>query len=253
MKYIVFIAIILGHIPSAFATPITFTGAEFANLSNVTFSTGSRSTIGDSLRINATISRSVLAEFSFANFNVDISDFEVQLDLTRRITSDGGFDHDPQIYLSDGRNLFGGSFFDFNLVPVSFQARQQELANDGVDLINLQNLGTSSGISVAAESNFLATIRVQATAANTTITGEANNGAIGLTAVTSTLFDPSNGGPSLIFASDNANERYQINSISFTRGVTVAEPGTLASLGFGLMGAGLCLYRRRHRAFLKNY
>jgi len=43
------------------AAPISFTGAELANLPDITFPTGIRTIIGDSLRIDATNFDSVIA------------------------------------------------------------------------------------------------------------------------------------------------------------------------------------------------
>ena len=96
----------------AFATPISFTGAELLNVTGISFPTGARTVVGDSLRIGATDLNSTIVALPLDQFDVDVSDFEVQISFTRLLRGDGSVDHDPLVYLSDGRNLFGGVFGD---------------------------------------------------------------------------------------------------------------------------------------------
>lgn len=249
MKRLFMIMVLATFSPPALATPISFTGAEFAALPGITFPTGTQTIIGASLRLDAAAANSVIASLPLDQFNVDVSDFEVQINITRLLRDDGLGDQDPLIYLSDGRNLFGGVFNDASNITVATRARRDELSNDGQSLIEREVFGVSSSIPVALNSSYLATISIKATDTNTTITGDVNNGAASSTGITSTLFNSSNGGPSLILFSKRFNQNYLINSVTFTRGVSlptaVAEPGALGGLALGLATLGLGVYRRR--------
>jgi len=182
-------------------------------------------------------------------FNVDTSNFEAQISVTS-LPDDGGVSiQSLLIYLSDGLNLFGG-FFSARPNNTAFtDVRRDELSNDGQSLILREFLGRSSNAPVTANSSYLITIGVQTTATNTTITGDINNGAAALTPTTPTLFDPSNGGLSLVVFSNIPNQNYLINSVTFTRGVSaptaVVEPKALGGLMLGLATLGFGLYRRR--------
>jgi len=232
------------------AAPITLTGAEFASLSGITFPTGTQTIVGDSLRIDVMDTLSVVASLALDQFNVDVSDFEVQIDITRLIRDDGVVDFDPLIYLSDGLNLFGGQFLDFVDDAIGVATRQDELSSDGQSLIRIRSFNLSPTIPVAVNNSFLAIIGVQATSIQTNITGSINNEVANSAGTTSTLFNFSNGGPSLVIVSSDFNENYLINSVTFSRGVSVAaipEPGTLGPMTLGLVILGLASYRRRFR------
>lgn len=233
----------------ALAAPISFTGAEFAALPGLTFPTGTQTIIADSLRIDATSGLGFLASLPLGQFNVDVEDFEVQIDITRLLRDDGVIDQAPFIYLSDGLNLFGGIFFDASSSATRTQARRDEIRSEGLPLIGREGFDQSAGTPVAINSNYLATIGVQATATNTTITTDINNGAVSSTGITTAILDSRNGGLSLTFAANSSSENYIINSVTFTRGVStptaVAEPGALGGMLLGLATLGFGLYRRR--------
>jgi len=233
----------------ALAAPVSFTGAEFANLSGITFPTGTQTIIGNSLRIDATNTNSVIASLPLDQFNADVSNFEVQIDITRLFDDNRSADQDLTIYLSDGRNLFGAQFFDATSTDVRGRVRRDELNSDGQSLISREFFDQSSAVPTAINNSYLATTSVQATATNTIIAGDINNGAVSFTETVSTLFDPSNGGPSLVLISNASIENYQINSVTFTRGVSaptaVAEPGMLGGMALSLAALGFGLYRRR--------
>jgi len=233
----------------ALAMPISFTGAEFAALPGITFPSGTQTIVGDSLRLDATNTNSSIASLPLDQFNVDVSDFEVQINITRLLRDDGTEDHDPVIFLSDGRNLFGGIFADLSASTVFAQARRSELNSDGRSLVFIETLSNSSGAPVAFNDSYLATIGVQATPTNTIISVGINNGIASITDTTSTLFDLNNGGPSLVLFSNSFSENYLINSVTFTRGVStpaaVAEPGALGGLALGLATLGFGMFRRR--------
>lgn len=231
------------------ATPISFTGAELAALPSISFPTGTQTIFGDSLRIDASTRNSAIVRLPFDLFDVDVSDFEVQINFTRLRRDDGLDDHDPTVFLSDGFNLFGAGFGDSSNNGVNASPRVHSISPDQKSLNFDAPLTRSADIVVPLGSSFLATIRIQSTGISTTITSGFNNGSISATGVSPTLFDPNNGGPSLIIGSNDVNENYQINSLSFTRGVSlptaVPEPNALAGLGIGLLG--FSLYRRRRR------
>lgn len=248
MKHIALVLGLATLSTPAFAVPISFTGAEFATLPGITFPTGIQTIVGDSLRIDATNSRSIVAALPLDSFNVDVSDFEVQFNMTRLRRDDGIAEQNPFIYLSDGRNLFGGFFFD---VPLGYRtgARRDELGVDGQSLILRQFLGNTNETPVPVNGDYLATIRIRSSASNTIITSTVNNGLRISSGTTATLFNPGNGGASLLFSSDFFSENYLINSVTFTRGVSapaaVPEPGALGGMLLGLTTLGFGLYRRR--------
>lgn len=234
---------------AASATPISFTGAELSALPNVSFPTGIQTIVGDSLRIDASARNSVIIRLPFDQFDVDVSDFEVQVNFTRLRRDDGLDDHDPTVFLSDGFNLFGAGFGDSFDNRLNTSPRVHNINPDQQSLNFDAPLIRSADLVVPIGSNFLATIRIQSTGINTTITSGFNNGSVSVTGVSPTLFDPNNGGPSFIIGSNDANENYRINSVTFTRGVSqltaVPEPNALAGLGIGLLGFSLYCRRRR--------
>lgn len=249
MKYLALALSLATFSTPALAAPITYTGAEFANLPGIAFPTGVRTIIGDSLRIEATDNNSAIAILALDQFDVDVGDFEVDVNITRIIADDGRLDQNLFIHLSDGRNLFGGVFVD-NIPSVSAQIRRDELSSDGQSLMIREELGSSPSILVDINNSYLATIKVQATNTNTTVRGYINNGISATNiGVTSTLFDSRNGGPSLVLSSNDFNHNYLINSVTFTRGVNassaVTEPGALGGLALGLATLSFGLYRRR--------
>lgn len=232
----------------ALAAPISFTGAELANLPGITFPTGTQTIIGDSLRIDATLGNSVIASLPLSQFNVDVRDFEVQINVTRLLNDASNADQDYEIYLSDGLNLFGGHFVDIGDI-IQARIRRDELNSDRQIVMFKDLLAEASNVPVSINSSYLATIGVQSTATSTTITTEVNNGASSITASTPILFNASNGGPSLALFSNSPSENYQINTVTFTRGVSVptavAEPGALGGLALGLATLGFGVFRRR--------
>lgn len=249
MKCLIVLLSVMMFSTPTLATPVTFTGAELLSFSGVTFPTGTQTVVGDSLRIHATSAFSVVAALSLDQFDVDVSDFEVAIDITRLSRDDGAVDQNPRIFLSDGRNLFGAIFFDTFSTDLVVETRTEELDSDGQSLIFRDFLGQSPATTVPEGASYLATIGVQATALNTSITADIDGGVTGVGGSTPVLFDAGNGGPSLIFGASNFNENYLVNSITFTRGVAirtaVPEPNSIAGLGLGFLGLGTTLHRRR--------
>lgn len=255
MRSLVLISAILASTASASATPISFTGAELAGFQGITFPTGTPTVIGNSLRIDATATNSVLASIPLSQFTVDPSDFEIQLNLTRLLADSGFRDQDFNVYLSDGLNLFGSIFQDVTNPAIIAGNRRDRLSPDGRTIIfEDAGPGISPFAPVEPGESFLASFSLRQVGGNTEITSTVD----GFSAATGSfagLFDLSNGGPSLVFAGNSNNENYLINSVTFTRGLSpgaptaVSEPGAIAGLGLGLTTLALSLYRRR-RSFI---
>jgi len=252
MKHLILAAAMTALSAPALASPISFKGAELVSLPNIVFPTGNQTIVGDSLLLNVVGEFSALASLSLDSFNVDVRDFEVQIDVTKLRRDDNVLDQDLRIYLSDGVNVFGGVFVDGspdNAGTTRVDARRDELLGDGQSFRFIESVGFSTLAPAAFDNNYLATVRIQAAATQTSITGDINNGAVRITGSTTTLFDPNNGGLSLVIGGSEFGENYLINSVTFTRGVSaptaVSEPGTLGGLALGLATLGLGLYRRR--------
>lgn len=101
----------------ASAAPISYTGAEFASLSGISFRTGTQTIVGDSLRIESTALNSVVARLLLDQFMVDVADFVVQIGITRLLHSGGGEDQDPSISITDDVNTFGADISWYLLGP----------------------------------------------------------------------------------------------------------------------------------------
>jgi len=208
--------------------------------------------MGDSVLFEPTRSFSVLASLPLGQFNVDISDFEVEINMTKLLNDGGRLDQDIQILVSDGRNLFGGLFHNISSRgdELFLQSRRSELLSDGQSVEHREIFNPPPfGVSVPADTIYTATIGVRAEASETFIIGRINNGALDFTASTTTTFNSGNGGPSLILASYGPQENHLINSVTFTRGVSapaaVPEPGALGGMLLGLTTLGFGLCRRR--------
>lgn len=232
----------------ALATPISFTGAEFASLPGISFPSGTRSIIGDSLRIDGNRNFHATVVLPLTQFDVDPGNFELQLNVTRLLNDSNFEDQDLHVYLSDGRNLFGGTFADFS-TSVFVRIRQDELNRNDQSFIDGELLGVSQFTPVAVGSDYLATLSVRATATETTITGNINNGAVNFTRTSTVLFNSNGVGLALVLGSSNLNQNYLINSVTFSEGVgaptAVSEPGAFGGLALGLTTLGFGLYRRR--------
>lgn len=247
MKYLSLVVALTTLSTPALALPISFTGAEFASLPGITFPTGTRTIIGDSLRIDGTSTQAVVASLPLDQFGLNPGGFEVQFNITRLLRDDGNTEQNPFIYLSDGFNLFGATFID-TVEGFGAQIRRDELDSDGQSLNRIEFLGTSPITPVAINSDYLATISIEIGTDGTTITGDVNNGAVRRTASTTTVFDPGNGAFSLVLGSNSFTENYIINSVTFREVSTVTavvEPGAFGGMGLGLLTLGLGLYRRR--------
>lgn len=248
MKALVFVFGLAVFATPVHAVPISFTGAEFVNLPGISFFSGVRTIMGDSLHIRATENNDVILGLSLDQFNVDVSDFEVQFSITRLRTQNGFDIQNPTIHLSDGRNLFGAAFFAGSDTTLRAGAMREELAGDGQSLIFREELQNSGTTPVANNESYLATIRILASAFETEVIADLDNGSAVARGTTSTRFNPSNGGASLLLASGPIGANYLIHSVTFTRGVSapraVVEPGTLGGLALGLMGLGFGNYRR---------
>lgn len=234
------------------AVPISFSGAELAALPGISFPRSNQTIMGDSLFLQAFFNGDITFNLPLDQFDVDASDFEVQIDMTRTLNRDGVSDFHPAIHLGDGLNLFGGFFSEGTTATLRTNARVAELRSDGLSLGHRELFPASPEVTVFLGSSFIATLRVQSTATGTHITTNIDNGVVSAAGVTSTVFDPSNGGPSLVLAPGGSRQNYLINSVTFTRGVRVAtavpEPGALGGVLLGLAAMGVGLYRREFKS-----
>jgi len=231
----------------AAAAPISFTGSELLNLTGIRFPSSITSLAGDSLRLNNTRRFGIIAELPLDQFLIDPSQFEVQVDITKLRRDDGLSDQELYIYLSDGFNLFGGVFGDFmnNVDRIAYQPIRAEISNDGLSFIFREVLAPSDFIPAVAGDDFFSTLRVQSTSNGTIVSGDINAGATQTSGFYLPFLDPSNRGFSLVLGGDAVGENIQINSLTFSSGVSVSEPSPLAGLSIAMVLLAGMLYRRR--------
>jgi len=233
----------------ALATPVTFTGAELANLPGASFPTGGQSLSGDGLRLDLTVQNAVLYRLDLSNFIVDPSNISITVQAVR-LLDDSGFDANQDVFIGlyDGQNFFNTQFFD---VPNPQRIGPQ----NRVDLLNAsetqfipgsftqQGSTTSSPIGSVARLD----VTIRATPTSTTIIGDINQTG-GVTSSPSTLLN-TNSTLSLIIAGNTLGGNHLINSLTFNSGVSgptaVVEPGAVGGMALGLLALGLGLYRRR--------
>lgn len=229
------------------AAPISFTGSELLNFTDIRFPSSTPSLAGDSLRLNNTRGTGILAVLPLDQFRVDPSQFEVQVNVTKLLRDDGVSDQDFNLYLSDGFNLFGGVFGDIFSTTniIAHHPTRAEISNDGFSFILREILDPSDFISTIAGENFLATLNIQSTSGGTNVDGDINEGAVQASGSYLPFLDPQNGGFSLVFGADAIGENVQINSVTFTSGVSVPEPSALAGMTIGIISLFGALYRRR--------
>jgi len=255
MKPLILIMSLLGLLNPAFAAPITFSGADLLNLPGATFPFGGRVVSGNGLLINndpdAIVIGETLAILPLTQFNVDVSDFTIQLDITRLPDGRGQNNQDLLVVLSDGLNLFGGIFFDNGIDQAVYRTGQPVFLS-GTTIIGFDAApGQSAGVPTAVGSRYLAGLNFQVTENSTQVIGDINNGTASAAFNSPISLDPANGGLALHLISFATDGNFQFNTLSFPRGVSLPtpapEPGTLGGLALGLTSLSLGLYRRRRR------
>lgn len=231
----------------AAAAPISFTGSELLNLTGIRFPNATPTLVGDSIRLNNIRASGILAVLPLDQFRVDPSQFEVQINVRKLLRDDGVSDQDFNVYLSDGRNLFGGVFGDIFSTTniIAHHPTRAEISSNGLSFVFREILDPSNFISAVAGENFRVTLSVQSTSGGTTVNGDINEGAAQASGSYIPFLDPANGGFSLVLGADALGENVQINSLTFTSGVSVPEPSALAGLSGGMMLLFGMLYRRR--------
>jgi len=249
MRSLFFVLSLIIFNATASAAPISFTGAELLSATGISFPTGTRTVVGDSLQIESTALNSVVARLPLDQFVIDLSDFEVQLNITRTLDIFGAEDSDPSISITDGVNVIQAGFGDGSGLNFFSAVRTGVLTSDETAFVSRTGLDLSDPTPIAVGSAYTGRFRINATATATFLSADLNGGNAPSSATTPTVFDPSNGGLSLLLAGNHVGETYLINSLTFTRGVSLAtavpEPNALAGLGVGLLG--FSLYRRRRR------
>jgi len=232
----------------ASAAPLSFTGAELTTLTGASFPTGGQTIIGDSLRFDPTILRPILYRLDLSDFNVDPSEIAISVQVTRLLSDGGALDNDFHIGIYDGQTYFHSIFLD--IIPPNLARRHfaSSLIDGGTSFESSMLPGQSAEIVAPAGEFAQYDVTIRATPTFTEILSDANQSG-SFSNQTSTLLD-NNAGLSLVFAGQNIAENYLVNSLTFTRGVSlptaVPEPSALAGLGLGFLGfAGLMRRRRK--------
>lgn len=253
MKYFVLILSLFSVPTSAFAVPITFTGAELAALPGASFPTGGQSIVGNSLRIDIRRITGILFRLDLNQFVVDSSNIGISVNTTRLRRDDGRQDQDIYIGIHDGQHFFSTFFVD-NITPdIVVQNRVHAFSRSALTLSNIRfaDIGPRTVFDVDTRPQLNLTVR--ATPSATLITSQVNQGQSFTS--TSPVGLNRNAGLSLLFAGDQSGENYLINSLTFTSGVSfpappappaaVPEPSALGGLALGMMALGFGLYRRK--------
>lgn len=233
---------------AASATPLSFTGAEFINLPGVSFPSGTRTIVGDSVRFDSTIDNAVMYRLPLDGFVVDRGEISFSLSFTRLLTDFGSVDFDFYVGIFDGQSAFGSFFINSDTASDRALARSRnyELTPDETFLSTILSGNQGSEVFFPAGQTRQTQVSITQTPSGNNVIGSIN-GAGGATLVTGNSYDP-NGSLSLILVGNQPFENYLFNSLTFTSGVAlpepqaVPEPGALAGLGLGLLGLGL---RRR--------
>lgn len=229
------------------SAPITFTGAELANLSGASFPTSGQSIVGDGLRFDPTIFGAVLYRLDLDNFVIDPTDISFSLAFKRLPNDLGEPDQDIFVGIYDGLNVF-------NTVVDGRPNEQFRLIHriDGLNVTETQ-LGSSffdqAGpvIALPIIPLFELNVTIRATPTNTTLISDVN-GSGGISSTVSNLLGTS-AGLSLLIIGNEINENHLISSLTFNTGIglptTLPEPGPLIGLALGLGVLGFSFYRRR--------
>jgi len=250
MRFLVLTLGLLSFSTPAPAVPISFTGAELANLSSASFPTGGQRIVGDSLRWDPTILRAVLYRLPLDGFVIDPSNIGISAITTRLRTDQNGLDQDISFGIYDGQNLFNIFFVDSNSSQ-SVRAQNRIDSLDASERFFVPGSFVESGPLISSPIGSVVQLdtTIQATATGTTLIGEFNQ-----SGATTSTFSPVlnlSGTLSLVILGSNTNENHLLRSLTFTSGVSlptaVAEPGALGGLALGLATLGFGVFRRRFR------
>lgn len=244
---------------SANATPITFTGAELAAHEGFSFPNGSHAITGESLFLKNNSGTNsefqVLGSLSLRSFDVDASNIGFSVNFTHLADDQGGGLAGFYVGIADLSHVFGGYVLDHGR-PYEFNPRELEFLNGGKNAANVNFTPTYSEqypIPIGNSANF--DVLIQATLSATTVIGSIE-GRAPITFSRNSALDFNNSDLSLVFISGNiSNDNYQINSVTFTSGVTasngptaISEPGSIVLTGFGGLGLfGFMGWRRRRQ------
>lgn len=244
------LALILGLLTLStptFATPITFTGAELANLPGASFPTGGQSIVGDDLRIDPTAENAVLYRLDLSQFIVDPTNISISVNSTRLLRDDNFEDQELRIGLYDGQTFFHTTFVDFTDQTVEPRIGYSAISNDETLLGRVFIVGSGSNVPSPINSIARLSVTIQAGPTATVVEGEVN-GAGGFASEIPTVLDINNG-LSLILAGNELGENYLLTSLTFTSDVSlpasVPEPNMLGGLALALTTLGFGLHRRR--------
>lgn len=247
MKYLV-LALTLATISSqTSATPVTFTGAELANLPGVTFPSGTQSIIGNGLRLENLTGDGVIYRLPLDGFSIDPTNIGLSISYEQSLRTDGIADQDLFLGIYDGAHYFSSVAIDFFPEMLELQNRVSILsvAEDRLATRTFREIGPHLTFNTGTTAQF--DVSIQATPSGTLISG-AFNGSGPFVSSTPTLFD-SGGNLSLLIAGNSPGENFLINSLTFTSGLSgptaISEPSMFGGLALGLMTLGL--YRRRRR------
>lgn len=235
------------------AAPLTFTGAEIAQLSNVTLAPDTKVVAGTSL-FNGASTTFRLAEFPLEEFGSGLSNINIIFNVTRLPTVFDGFVQRYQIRISDGLNIFGTST---SAGLSTTGVRNDDVIRGGVfesevgSGVSLGTVPLGSGQDLPFNSTFDLDFTIQ-TRATDSLLSLSFNQAAEFGRSSSRLFDPANGGFSLVLGGLGPSS-YQFNSITFNDGLRpsgflttqVTEPSSLAGLSIALLSFAGLIRRRR--------
>lgn len=249
--FVIFAVIFNAVTITAKAAPITFTGAELANLPAVSFPSGNQTIIGDSLFLEpGTAFRPIYLALPLDGFNVDRSNIGVSIEITRLADRNGGEDFNFRFGITDGTFGFTNLFFN-PATPGSLRPRAEivRIDTDFTFFPTVTSLGSGAEGAAAVGSTSKLNYTFRATPTTSFVDTSLDQGPVH-TGGTSQLLQA--GAPlTLIIGGGLLDVDYLINSLTFTNGVTTAvsepEPGQLLLLSFSLLGLSLHLHRRRKR------
>lgn len=249
MKYLILAISLFTISTQTSATPVTFTGAELADLPGATFPTGIQTIIGDDLRIDNTIGAGIIYRLPLDQFDINPENLSLSINYTRLLSDSGSNLQRLRLGVYDGQTLFNVFAFNPGGDTIRGQITEGFLSPDERNLLATDRfqLGpeTPSPIGSIAQLNVL----IQASPITTIITGDLNQSGAFSDAVNNIL--DRNNGLDLIISGDFVGENYLINSLTITSDASgpfaVPESGTLGGLAFGLTSLSLGLYRRRRR------